>query len=175
VSALGEEPIRRPRLPGWPPRPTADRAEQPQQPALPPPPLHPVVVGYSGSASARNALAYAAGMARRLGRPLLVVYLITPGIYCAPLAGHMAGLSDNISALERWLLTELVEVTDSTGLEVHVSVHLGHPAAGLATMASGLSADALVIGAPHRFWRRATGSVPASLTRRARCPVIIVP
>ena len=35
---------------------------------------HPVVVGYDGSASSRNALAYAAGVSRRLGRPLLVAY-----------------------------------------------------------------------------------------------------
>src|SRR5690242_18610902 len=36
---------------------------------------HPVVVGYDGSAASRNALAYAAGMARRLGRTLLVAYI----------------------------------------------------------------------------------------------------
>ena len=39
-------------------------------------PGHPVVIGYDGSPSSRNALAYAAGMARRLARPLLVVYVV---------------------------------------------------------------------------------------------------
>jgi nucleotide-binding universal stress UspA family protein len=33
---------------------------------------HPVVVGYDGSPCSRNALAYAAGVARRLGRSLLI-------------------------------------------------------------------------------------------------------
>ena len=32
---------------------------------------HPVVAGYDGSASSRNALAYAVGLSIRLGRPLL--------------------------------------------------------------------------------------------------------
>jgi len=44
---------------------------------VPPRPLHPVIVGYNGSLSARNAIAYAAGMAKRQGRPLLVVYVRT--------------------------------------------------------------------------------------------------
>ncbi|MGE5290069.1 MAG: hypothetical protein ACM3ML_23350, partial [Micromonosporaceae bacterium] len=53
------------------------RQEPIRQPAQPRPMslAHPVVAGYNGSASARNALAYAAGMARRLGRPLLMVYV----------------------------------------------------------------------------------------------------
>jgi len=41
--------------------------------------LHPVIAGYNGSSSARNALAYATSTARRLGRPLLVVYVASPG------------------------------------------------------------------------------------------------
>src|SRR6266498_3901336 len=42
---------------------------------------HPVVAGYDGSGSSRHALAYAAGMARRLGRPLLVAYITSPSIF----------------------------------------------------------------------------------------------
>ena len=38
---------------------------------------HPVVAGYDGSPSSRNALAYAAGVSRRLARPLVVVH-VTP-------------------------------------------------------------------------------------------------
>ncbi|HEV2537606.1 MAG TPA: universal stress protein, partial [Streptosporangiaceae bacterium] len=48
---------------------------------------HPVIAGYDGSASSRNALAYAAGVSRRLGRPLLVVYVCSSGVYCEPLTG----------------------------------------------------------------------------------------
>jgi nucleotide-binding universal stress UspA family protein len=163
VTALGEEPIGKARA--------VERQHHPVEPR----PVHPVIVGYSGSAPARNAMAYAAGVAKWLERPLLVVYVITPGIYCAPLAGQVMGLTDNIRALERWLFAEFTEVANPTGLDVHVRAQLGHPAAELAAMAAELSADALVIGAPVHFWHRVAGSVPGSLARRARCPVIIIP
>ena len=136
---------------------------------------HPVIAGYDGSAAARNALAYAAGLARRLGRPLLMVYVTSPGVYCEPLTGQVVGLLRDADALERWLLTELDQVTDSGELEVHVRTRRGNPARELAAMAAEFSADALVIGAPRRFWHHLTGSVPGWLARHAKCPVIVVP
>jgi nucleotide-binding universal stress UspA family protein len=121
---------------------------------------HPVVVGYNGSASAGNALAYGAGMARRLGRPL---------------TGQVVGLLRDADSLERWLLTELDQAADASGLEVHVRTRRGSPARELASIAAEFSADALVIGAPRHFWHHLIGSVPSWLARNARCPVIVVP
>jgi nucleotide-binding universal stress UspA family protein len=136
---------------------------------------HPVVAGYNGSSSARNALAYAAGMARRLDRPLLIVYVTSPGVYCEPLTGQVVGLLRDADSLERWLLTELDQAADAGGIEVHVRTRRGSPARELAAIAAEFSADALVIGAPKHFWHHVVGSVPAWLTRHARCPVIVVP
>jgi nucleotide-binding universal stress UspA family protein len=136
---------------------------------------HPVVAGYNGSASARNALAYAAGLARRLGRPLLMVYVTSPGVYCEPLTGQVVGLVRDADSLERWLLTELDQSADASGLEVHVRTRRGSPARELSSIAAEFSADALVIGAPQHFWHRVIGSVPGWLARNARCPVIVVP
>jgi nucleotide-binding universal stress UspA family protein len=137
--------------------------------------VHPVIAGYDGSSSARNALAYAAGMARRLGRPLLVVYVAAPGVYCEPLTGQVVGLPRDTDALERWLLTELDQVTDPSELEVHVRTRRGSPARELSAAASQFSADALVIGAPRHFWHHMAGSVPGWLARHASCPVVVVP
>jgi len=81
---------------------------------------HPVVVGFDGSPSSRNALAYAGGVARRLGRSLLVVHVSAPGMFCEPLTGQVIGLPEHTSELERWLLTELDRSTDRSGLDVHV-------------------------------------------------------
>jgi nucleotide-binding universal stress UspA family protein len=136
---------------------------------------HPVIAGYDGSCSARNALAYAAGMARRLGRPLLIVYVTSPGVYCEPLTGQVVGLMRDAEALERWLLTELDQAADASELEVHVRTRRGSPARELASIAAEFSADALVTGAPRHFWHRLAGSVPSWLARNARCPVIVVP
>ena len=136
---------------------------------------HPVIVGYDGSGSARNALAYAAGLARRLDRPLLMVYVTSPGVYCEPLTGQVVGLPRDTDALERWLLTELDQVADPSELEVHVRTRRGSPARELAAISSEFSADALVIGAPRHFWHHIAGSVPGWLARHAKCPVVVVP
>ncbi len=136
---------------------------------------HPVIVGYDGSASSRNALAYAAGVSRRLGRPLLVVYVCSSGVYCEPLTGQVVGVPRDAEALERWLLAELDQVTGHAELEVHVRTRRGSPARELAAAAEEFSADALVIGAPRHFWHRVAGSVSGWLARHARCPVIVVP
>jgi nucleotide-binding universal stress UspA family protein len=136
---------------------------------------HPVIAGYDGSLSSRNALAYAAGMARRLGRPLLVIHVCSAGIYCEPLTGQVIGLTERSSDLEKWLLSELDQVTDRTGLEVHVRTRRGSPARELAAAAEENGADALVIGAPAHIWHHLVGSVPGWLARHARCPVVVVP
>ena len=136
---------------------------------------HPVIAGYDGSGSARNALAYAAGLARRLDRPLLLVYVTSPGVYCEPLTGQVVGLPRDNDALERWLLSELDQVADPSELEVHVRTRRGSPARELSAMAAEFSADALVIGAPRHFWHHVAGSVPSWLARHANCPVIVVP
>jgi nucleotide-binding universal stress UspA family protein len=151
-----------------------DDASQPGQ-SRPVTLAHPVIAGYDGSSSARNALAYAAGLARRLGRPLLLVYVTSPGVYCEPLTGQVVGLPRDTDALERWLLSELDQVADPGELEVHVRTRRGSPARELGAIAAEFSADALVIGAPRHFWHHLAGSVPGWLARNARCPVIVVP
>jgi nucleotide-binding universal stress UspA family protein len=136
---------------------------------------HPVIAGYDGSPSSRNALAYAAGMARRLGRSLLVIHVCSAGIYCEPLTGQVIGLPGQTAELEKWLLSELDQVTDRTGLDVHARTRRGSPARELAAAAAEEGADALVIGAPTRAWHHLAGSVPGWLARHARCPVVVVP
>jgi nucleotide-binding universal stress UspA family protein len=136
---------------------------------------HPVIAGYDGSAPSRNALAYAAGLSVRLGRPLLVMYVCSSGVYCEPLTGQVVGVPRDAEALERWLLAELDQVTGNAQVDVHVRTRRGSPARELAAAAEEFSADALVIGAPGRFWHRVAGSVSGWLARHARCPVIVVP
>jgi nucleotide-binding universal stress UspA family protein len=136
---------------------------------------HPVVAGYDGSASSRNALAYAAGMARRLGRPLLVVHVCPAGVYCEPLTGQVVGVQRDRDELERWLLAEFDQVADRSGLQVCVLTRRGNPARELAATADEQGADALVIGAPTRSWHHLAGSVPGWLARHAHCPVTVVP
>lgn len=137
-------------------------------------PVHPIVVGYDGSASSRNAVAYALGLARKMGRPLLMVHVANVPAYAGPLAVPLAGVFD-AGQYERWLLRELAEVADHAGTEVHVHARSGSPARELAAAAAEHGADALVIGTSASFLRYLSGSVPTRLANRARCPVIVVP
>jgi len=136
---------------------------------------HPVVVGYDGSESSRHALAYGAGTARRLNRPLLIVHVCPAGVYCEPLTGQVVGVQRDREELERWLVAEFDQIADRTGLKVSVLARRGNPARELAATADEQGADALVIGAPTRLWHHVAGSVPGWLARHAHCPVMVVP
>jgi nucleotide-binding universal stress UspA family protein len=157
------------------PAPQPSRSGQPSRSAGPPETEHPVLVGYDASASSRHALAYAAGLARRLGRPLLVVYVVPFGVYCEPMSGQVVYPVRDRAELEPWLLHELDEACDCEGLDVSVMTRRGNAARELAAAADLLSADALVVGAPGHWLHHLAGSIPGWLARHARCPVIVVP
>jgi nucleotide-binding universal stress UspA family protein len=144
--------------------------------------LHPVLVGYDGSEPSCHALAYAAGMARRLDRNLVVLYCTQTRLPSAggfpfmPLTAATC-LPDSDAGGDHldWLKAELTEAADLDGLRVRVIERDGDPARELACAATEYNTDAVVIGAPRRFLHRFAGSVPAWLARHARCPVVVVP
>jgi nucleotide-binding universal stress UspA family protein len=143
--------------------------------------LHPVLAGYDGSEPSCHALAYAAGMARRLDRDLVVLYCtqtrLPPvgGFPFLPLTAA-ACLPDAADGDDMaWLKAELTEAADLAGLRVRIIERDGDPARELACAAAQYNSDAIVIGAPRRFVHRFAGSVPSWLARHARCPVVIVP
>jgi nucleotide-binding universal stress UspA family protein len=138
-------------------------------------PGHPVVIGYDGSPSSRNALAYAVGMARRRAQPLLVVYVVPFGVYCEPMTGQVICAARERGELDSWLLTELEQVCDVEGIDVSVMARRGNAAKELAAAAASSGADALVVGAPGHRLHHLAGSIPSWLARHARCPIIVVP
>jgi len=165
-----------PDLPGQrQPAPQTSPASQPVGPVSPRDSAHPVVIGYDGSPSSRNALAYAAGLARRLAQPLLIVYVIPFGVYCEPMTGQVICAAREHGELEAWLLAEFDQVCDREGLEVSVIARRGNAAKELAATVSSSNADALVVGAPGHRLHHLVGSIPSWLARHACCPVIVVP
>jgi nucleotide-binding universal stress UspA family protein len=116
-----------------------------------------------------RALAYAAGMARRLDRWLVVVHVSR--------LGGLASVPLTVSATHkrlRRLRTELADA-DLTGLDVEIIERSGHPARELARVTAERNADAIVIGASRSLVHRFTGSVSAWLAGHVSCPAVIVP
>ena len=125
--------------------------------------------------SSRHGLAYGAGMARRLNRPLLIVHVCPAGVYCEPLTGQVVGVQRDREELEHWLVAEFDQIADRAGLKVSVLARRGNPARELAATADEQGANTLVIGAPTRRWHHVARSVPGWLARHAHCPVMVVP
>ncbi|WP_329457775.1 universal stress protein [Streptomyces sp. NBC_01497] len=136
---------------------------------------HGVVVGFDGSTSSERALAYAIGMAARLGSGLIIV--------------HVA----NRLPTTVWAGCEppvFVDVpdhrTEVLGLELACAEHLsevpwilvgrgGDICHELEEVGQEYSADAIVVGSTHGIVGRIFGSVAGRLARRARRPVVVIP
>lgn len=135
------------------------------------------MVGYDGSTANRRALAWATGLGRRTGRPLLVADIrpvpmtYDPGTAVVPVAESEADAF-------AWLRAELADTLPAatpTGLDDHVAACIGDAARELARLADEHQADALVLGAPEHRLHHLIGSVPAWMARHAHCPIVIVP
>ncbi|MFB4276103.1 universal stress protein [Nonomuraea sp. MTCD27] len=128
-----------------------------------------LVVGFDGSGPSRNALAYAAGLARRDHAALLIAFVealnTTPTWFYAgsPI------IPDSAADLTEDLRDEL----RGAGVPWQFVSVRGDTARELETLASAYMADAIVVGRSRRsLWR---GSVSARLAKRARRTLLIVP
>jgi nucleotide-binding universal stress UspA family protein len=118
---------------------------------------HPILAVYDGSAASKHALAYAAGLARRADRWLIIVRIWRIG---ARQAERM-----------RRLRAELADI-DFGGLDLEIVSRVGDPATELIRATAERRADAVVMGASRRLTRTA---MTARVVRRAACPAVVVP
>lgn len=136
---------------------------------------HGVVVGFDGSTSSERALAYAIGMAVRLGSGLIIVYVTdrlptTLWAGCEPptfvdmpdhrieVLGLELACADSLAAVP-WILIE------RGGDICHELEEVGREYA----------ADGIVVGSTQGIVGRIFGSVAGRLARRAKRPVIVIP
>ncbi|MEV0382839.1 universal stress protein [Nonomuraea sp. NPDC050643] len=127
-----------------------------------------LVVGFDGTDPSRNALAYAAGLARRDNAALLIAFV--ESLNTTPL-WFFAGspiIPDSADDLTEDLRDEL----RGAGVPWQFVSVRGDTARELETLASAYMADAIVVGRSRSSWRR---SVAAGLAKRARRTVLIVP
>jgi nucleotide-binding universal stress UspA family protein len=135
-----------------------------------------VAVGTDGTSTAGGAVAIAADMARRYGAKLVLLSALTSSDGGPPnLSGSSREIQWASSPAAR--LTEQLEQIEAEmrrdGIDCSTLIEEGDPADVLVRLAERCDADVLVIG-NKGMQRRVLGSVPNSVTHRARCSVLVV-
>jgi nucleotide-binding universal stress UspA family protein len=134
-----------------------------------------ILAGFDGSPTAWHAVAYAAGLARRQGSRLLVVYAVSPSPMAAwaPTAGVM--LEESLDEQADELRRELTGQRGWEELGAEFRVERGDAFGALCRVAEAERADAVVVGASAQAGHRLVGSLAVRLVRAGRWPVTVVP
>lgn len=134
-----------------------------------------IVVGIDGSRTSLRAGAYAAGLARRQGCRLIVVYvghLPASASMSADAVAAMTGVSRQMAGeLERTVQTRAAEA----GIDAEFRPVSGDPFTELTRIAAAERADAVVVGTSEHAGHRVVGSLATRLVRAGKWPVIVVP
>jgi nucleotide-binding universal stress UspA family protein len=134
-----------------------------------------ILVGVDGSDTSMRAAAYAAGLARRQGSQLIVLFVAITGGMAAGMAATAGALMQTNDDLARQLQAQLSEPLERLGVESRFLRRTGNPYVELVRTAHELRVDAIVIGASTRSGRRLVGSLAGRLVRDAKWPVTVVP
>jgi nucleotide-binding universal stress UspA family protein len=134
-----------------------------------------ILVGVDGSETSMRAGAYAAGLARRQGSRLVVVFVAPTGGMAAGIpetAGAMIQVNEQIAAE---LQAQMTEGLDRIGVKASFVRRRGNPYVELVRVAEELRVDAIVVGASTQAGHRLIGSLAGRLVRDAKWPVTVVP
>jgi nucleotide-binding universal stress UspA family protein len=137
-----------------------------------------ILVGMDDSITSLRAAAYAAGLARRQGASVTVVYV-------APVAslGAAAPGGADLAAAQRQATHQIAEDmrrrTEEGSRDLGISIRFiateGNPYTELRRIADEIRADAVVVGASKQAGHRLIGSLAVRLVRAGRWPVTVVP
>ena len=121
-----------------------------------------IIWGVDDSESAKGAARVARKLSAQLRRPLVFVRVVEDG-----------SSDEKISAIAA-RLHDLVESVTDVDSGAHWRVDVGHPADALVAAAEEEQASVIVVGStgPHSSL---LGSISADVSRRAPCPVVVVP
>ncbi|MEU5653960.1 universal stress protein [Streptomyces pseudogriseolus] len=135
-----------------------------------------IVAGVDGSDSSLRAAAYAAGLARRQGALLAIVYvqpvLAGGAALGAPVADTTEEIAQDLAAQIRESMERIKGIFD---IRWEFHTFRGDPYNGLVKAADDLTADAVVVGASEQAGHRFVGSVAVRLVKAGRWPVTVVP
>jgi nucleotide-binding universal stress UspA family protein len=137
-----------------------------------------ILVGVDDSVTALRAAAYTAGLARRQGARVVVVYVapVTSMALASP-AGPSVLMAESEAHDE--VAKELADRADRMASELGISVTFimahGDPYHEITRIAKETRADAIVVGASLKAGHRLMGSLAVRLVRAGKWPVTVVP
>jgi nucleotide-binding universal stress UspA family protein len=134
-----------------------------------------ILVGVDGTESSLRAGSYAAGLARRQGSYLIVLYVCPP----AGLAAQSAATAGAVAQTQHEMAEQLRKMVDQraadAGVVAEFVLRQGNPYKELHKVADDYRVDAVVIGASTQSGRRFVGSLAGRLVRDAVWPITVVP
>ncbi|MEU9352047.1 universal stress protein [Streptomyces griseoloalbus] len=135
-----------------------------------------IVAGVDGSDSSLRAAAYAAGLARRQGALLAIVYVQPVLASGAALGAPVADTTEEIAeGLVAQIRDGMERIKGIFAIRWEFRTFRGDPYNGLVKAADDLKADAVVVGASEQAGHRIIGSVAVRLVKAGRWPVTVVP
>ena len=134
-----------------------------------------ILVGIDGSETSLRAGSYAAGLARRQGAQVIVLFVHTPPGASALRPELMAMQRQAQVCVVDELKADAERYAKVLGVEFIFHERFGNPYLELVRLADELRVDAVVIGASMRAGHRLVGSLASRLVRDARWPVTVVP
>lgn len=134
-----------------------------------------IVVGVGPDGTGSDAARYAAGLARRSGSRLLLVF----GYEASPLGPRGGPLEAQIRAIGEEVTAELRDrlAAEFPGLDIDVELVLDRPVESLVRVAAARQAEMIVVGHGGSGPLRAAllGSTTYELVHRAPVPILVVP
>jgi len=138
-----------------------------------------ILAGVDDSVTSLRAGAYAAGLARRQGARLVVVYVEQ----LSAMYGAAAGAGASAIAAQDQALAETAEdlrkqAEDGArrvGISLTFVVARGDPYTEIRRVADEVRADAVIVGASAKAGHRFVGSLAVRLVKAGRWPVTVVP
>ena len=138
-----------------------------------------ILVGVDDSVTSLRAGAYAAGLARRQGARLVIVYVeqlsAMYGASAATGAGAITAQDQALQDTATDLRQRAEEYAGGLGLSLTFVVARGDPYTELRRVADEVRADAVIVGASAKAGHRWVGSLAVRLVKAGRWPVTVVP
>ncbi len=135
-----------------------------------------ILVAYDGSATARNALAVAAKLAKQDNSWIKVLAVVPPYAGDLELVG-VSNIKETIEGPGEELLAEALEIADHEGVHVLTNLAQGEPFERISAIANDENCDLIVMGRQgiSHFERELIGSVTARVIGHASRNVLVVP